>query len=98
MSTHAKSTRRNVLTGTATTAFMLCGQAPAETPSRGPFTIEGWKAAWNNPNPERVMARIPLITTPDVTGYWPSTSRTEHGTEECAQRMIDMLTFFQDFQ
>ena len=37
MSTHANSARRNVLTGTATTAFMLCGQTPAETPPRGLF-------------------------------------------------------------
>src|SRR5499426_1034759 len=98
MSTHANSTCRNVLTGTATTAFTLCGQALAETPPRGPFTIEGWKTAWNSPSPERVMARIPLITTPDVAGYWPRTTRPVRGPKEYAQRIVDLITFIPDFR
>ena len=80
MSTNAHTTRRSVLTGT--TAVMFGGQALAETPPRGPFTIEGWKTVWNSPSPQRVMARIPLITTPDVTGYWPRATRPVRGPKE----------------
>jgi|SoiMethySBSTD1v2_1073268.scaffolds.fasta_scaffold659184_2 SnoaL-like polyketide cyclase len=90
------TTRRSVLTGT--TAVMFGGQALAETAPRGPFTIEGWKTAWNNPSPERVMARIPLITTPDVTGYWPRTTRPVRGPKEYAQRIVDLLAFIPDFR
>ena len=96
MSINAHTTRRSVLTGT--TAVMFGGQALAETPPRGPFTIEGWKTAWNSPSPERVMARIPLITTPDVTGYWPRTTRPVRGPKEYAQRIVDLLAFIPDFR
>jgi hypothetical protein len=96
MSTNAHTTRRSVLTGT--TAVMFGGQALAETATRGPFTIEGWKTAWNNPSPERVMARIPLITMPDVTGYWPRTTRPVRGPKEYAQRIVDLLAFIPDFR
>jgi hypothetical protein len=96
MSTNAHTTRRSVLTDT--TAVMFGGQALAETPPRGPFTIEGWKTAWNSPRPERVMARIPLITTPDVTGYWPRTTRPVRGPKQYAQRIVDLLAFIPDFR
>ena len=49
MSINAHTTRRGVLAGT--TAVMFGGQALAETPPRGPFTIEGWKTACNSPVP-----------------------------------------------
>jgi SnoaL-like polyketide cyclase len=65
---------------------------------RGPFSIEGWKAAWANPSPERVAARIPLITTPDVAGYWPRTSRPVRGPNEYARRIVDLLTLIPDFR
>ena len=96
MSTNAHTARRSVLTGT--TAVMFGGQALAETPPRGPFTIEGWKTVWNGPSPQRVMARIPLITTPDVTGYWPRTTRPVRGPKEYAQRIVDLLAFIPDFR
>ena len=96
MSINAHTTRRSVLTGT--TAVMFGGQALAETPPRGPFTIEGWKTVWNSPSPQRVMARIPLITTPDVTGYWPRTTRPVRGPKEYAQRIVDLLAFIPDFR
>jgi len=62
------------------------------------FTIEGWKAAWANPSPERMMARIPSITTPDVAGYWPRTTRPVRGLKEYAQRIVELLTFIPDFR
>ena len=96
MSINAHTTRRSVLT--RTTAVMFGGQALAETAPRGPFTIEGWKTAWNSPSTERVMARIPLITTPDVTGYWPRTTRPVRGPKEYAQRIVDLLAFIPDFR
>ncbi len=65
---------------------------------RGPFSIERWKAAWANPSPERVAARIPLITTPDVAGYWPRTSRPVRGPNEYARRIVDLLTLIPDFR
>ena len=49
-------------------------------------------------SPERVMARIPLITTPDVTGYWPRTTRPVRGPKEYAQRIVDLLAFIPDFR
>jgi len=76
---------------------MFGGKAVAQT-SRGPFTIEGWKAAWANPSPERMMARIPSITTPDVAGYWPRTTRPVRGPKEYAQRILELLTFIPDFR
>jgi len=92
------STRaRAALAGAATATTMLGGKAAAQT-SRGPFTIEGWKAAWANPSPERVMTRIPLITTPNVAGYWPRTTRPVRGPKEYAQRIVDLLTFIPDFR
>jgi hypothetical protein len=97
MSISTRTTRRAVLAGAAAATTMLGGEVVAQTP-RGPFTIEGWKAAWANPSPERVMARIPLITTPDVTGYWPRTMRPVRGPKEYAQRIVDLLTFIPDFR
>jgi len=44
------------------------------------------------------MARIPLITTPDVTGYWPRTTRPVRGPKEYAQRIVDLLAFIPDFR
>ena len=66
--------------------------------SRGPFTIEGWKAAWANPSPERVMGRIALISTPNIAGFWPRTTRPVRGPKEYAQRIVDLLTFIPDFR
>jgi hypothetical protein len=77
---------------------MVGGQGLAASPPRGPFTIEGWKAAWNNRSAERVMARIPLITTSDVAGYWPRTTRPVRGPKEYAQRIVDLLNFIPDFR
>ena len=54
--------------------------------------------AWNNPSPERVLARIPLIATPDVVGYWPRTNRPVRGHMDYAQRIVDLLTFIPDFR
>jgi len=96
MSKNARTTRRSALTGT--TAVMFGRQALAETPPRGPFTIEGWKTARNSPSPDRVKARIPLITTPDVTGYWPRTTRPVRGPKEYVQRIVDLLAFLPDFR
>lgn len=66
--------------------------------SRGPFTIDGWKAAWANPSSERVMGRIPLISTPNIAGFWPRTTRPVRGPKEYAQRIVDLLTFIPDFR
>ncbi len=92
------STRRAQLVGATTTATRLDGEPLAQSQPRGPFTIEGWKAAWADPSPDRVMARIPLITTPDVAGYWPRTIRPVRGAKEYAQRIVDLLTFIPDFR
>src|SRR6516165_7076272 len=98
MNTNARTSRRTVLTATAASALMVGGQGLAASPPRGPFTIEGWKAAWNNRSAERVMARIPLITTSDVAGYWPRTTRPVRGPKEYAQRIVDLLAFIPDFR
>jgi hypothetical protein len=60
--------------------------------------IDGWKAAWADPSPARVMARVPLIATPDIAGYWPRTTRPVRGPKEYAQRIVDLLTFIPDFR
>ena len=86
------------LVGAAATAAMLGSDALAQMQSRGPFTIEGWKMAWANPSPDRVIARIPRITTPDVAGYWPRTTRPVRGPKEYAQRIVDLITFIPDFR
>ena len=94
------TTRRSVLAGAAagTAAAMLAAEASAQLPPRGPFTVEGWKAAWADPSPARVAARIPLIAAPEVTGYWPRTTRPVRGPKEYAQRIVDLLTFIPDFR
>jgi SnoaL-like polyketide cyclase len=98
MNNPTHSTRRAQLVGATTTAIPLDGEPLAQLQPRGPFTIEGWKAAWADPSPDRVMARIPLITTPDVAGYWPRTIRPVRGAKEYAQRIVDLLTFIPDFR
>src|SRR5262245_13410900 len=95
MSTNAHTTRRSVLTGTTAVMF---GGALAEHPPRGPLPREAWKTPRTNPSPQRVMARIPLLTTPDVTGHWPRTTRPVRGPKEYAQRIVDLLTFIPDFR
>ncbi len=92
------ATRRTVLAGAAASAAMLAGEAVAQTSARGPFTVEGWKAAWADPSPERVMTRVPLIAAPDIAGYWPRTTRPVRGPRDYAKRIVDLLTFIPDFR
>jgi SnoaL-like polyketide cyclase len=92
---HHAATRRSILVGAAA---MLAPGAAAQSQLRGPYTIDTWKAAWANPSPERVMARIPLIATADIAGYWPRTTRPVRGHKEYAQRIVDLLTFIPDFR
>jgi hypothetical protein len=78
MSTNAHTTRPSVLTGT--TAVMFGGQALAETPTRGPFT--GLEDGLEQSQSRTRHGQDPLITTPDVTGYWPRTTRPVRGPKE----------------
>ncbi len=95
----ASGTRRTMLTGAVSAASLtLCGAAPAQQGGRGPFTVEGWKASWANPSPDRVRQRVPLISRPEITGYWPRTTRPVRGQQEYAQRIIDLITFIPDFR
>lgn len=81
----------------ATTFAALGVGAAAQSPPK-PYTVERWRAAWANPNPVGVMERVPLITTPDVAGHWPRTTRPVRGPKEYAQRIVDLLTFIPDFR
>jgi hypothetical protein len=100
MSSNHTATRRSVLAGAASgaTSAMLATEAVAQTAPRGPFTVEGWKAAWADPSPERVRTRVPLIAAPDIAGYWPRTTRPVRGPQEYGQRIVDLLTFIPDFR
>jgi hypothetical protein len=97
-----QTTRRSVLVGAATAAAAMVAlpgrSAMAQAPARGPFTVEGWKAAWADPSPERVRTRVPLIAAPDIAGYWPRTTRPVRGHLDYAQRIVDLLTFIPDFR
>jgi len=44
------------------------------------------------------MGRIPLISTPNIAGFWPRTTRPVRGPKEYAQRIVDLLTFIPDFR
>ena len=70
---------------------------PVEPRARGPFTVDGWKAAWAKPSPAGAMARVPLIATPDIVGYWPRTTHPVRGPRQYAQRIAELLTFIPDF-
>src|SRR5207249_4913999 len=95
-----QTTRRSVLIGTAaaTVAASLPHGTAAQSLVRGPFTVEGWKASWADPSPERVKIRVPTIAAPGIAGYWPRTTRPVRGPQEYAQRIIDLLTFVPDFR
>lgn len=93
--------RRASLTGGAALAASCLtsgGGAEAQSEPRGPFTAEGWKAAWADPSPERVMRRVPLISRPEIAGYWPRTTQPVRGQAAYAQRIVDLLTFIPDFR
>jgi len=91
--------RRALIGGVAATATALAGGAAAQqAQAKGPFTKEGWQAAWRNPDASKVLARIPLITTPDVVGYWPRTTHPVRGQTEYARRIVDLLTLIPDFR
>jgi hypothetical protein len=77
---------------------MMARPVFAQSQPRGPYTIDGWKAAWANPDPARVTARIPLIASADIAGYWPRTTHPVRGPKEYAQRIVDLLTFIPDFR
>jgi hypothetical protein len=101
MSSNTGAVRRTLLTGAATATSLagLPSSGHAEGPSpTGPFTIEGWQAAWRNPDPARVMARIPLIATPDIVGYWPWTAHPVRGPADYARRIVTLLTLIPDFR
>ena len=94
-----RTTRRSVLASAAAAAsFVLSGAAQAQQTGRGPFTVEGWQASWANPSPDRIRQRVPMISKPDITGYWPRTTRPVRGQQEYAQRIIDLITFIPDFR
>jgi hypothetical protein len=93
------ATRRSALAFAATAgSFVLSGAAQAQQTGRGPFTVEGWQASWANPSPDRIRQRMPMISKPDITGYWPRTTRPVRGQQEYAQRIIDLITFIPDFR
>jgi hypothetical protein len=99
--TSYKTTRRSVLAsaaGSGAATPKISGGAIAQPAAGGPFSVEGWKAAWADPSPERVRTRIPLIAAPDITGYWPRTTRPVRGPKDYAQRIVDLLTFIPDFR
>ena len=96
-----QTTRRSVLIATAaaaTAAASLPHRSAAQSLVRGPFTVDGWKAAWADPSPERVKIRVPTIAAPGIAGYWPRTTRPVRGPQQYAQRIIDLLTFVPDFR
>jgi len=97
-----QTTRRSVLIGSAaaaaTAAAILPHRAAGQSLMRGPFTVEGWKASWADPSPERVKIRVPTIAAPGIAGYWPRTTRPVRGPQQYAQRIIDLLTFVPDFR
>jgi len=64
-----------------------------ELPVRGPYRIEDWEKTWLNPNKDRVLARVPAIAMPDISGYWPQTMRPVRGLQAYAKRIIDLLDF-----
>jgi hypothetical protein len=93
------TTRRSALAFAATAgSFVLSGAAQAQQTGRGPFTVEGWQASWANPSPDRIRQRMPMISKPEITGYWPRTTRPVRGQQEYAQRIIDLITFIPDFR
>jgi len=94
-----QATRRSLLAGTAATTVAILGErAVAQSPARGPFNIDGWKAAWADPSPTRVLERVPLIAAPDIAGYWPRTTRPVRGPKEYALRIVELLTLIPDFR
>jgi hypothetical protein len=89
---------RTTAAGIATLATLGTEASAQTSAARGPFTVEGWKAAWADPSPDRVMSRVPLIAAPDIAGYWPRTTRPVRGHKDYAQRIVDLLTFIPDFR
>jgi len=85
-------------TSTEAVATMSSVKTSHELPVRGPYKIEDWGKTWLNPNKDRVLARVPAIALPDISGYWPQTTRPVRGPHAYAKRIIDLLDFIPDFR
>ena len=44
-----------------------------------------------------MLARVPAIALPDISGFWPQTTRPVRGLQAYAIRIIDLLDFIPDF-
>ena len=62
------------------------------------WSIEGWRAFWSDPRPERAAAGVPLVVAPDIVGCWPRATRPVRGVDAYTKYIVDLLTFLPGFR
>lgn len=68
-----------------------------DAPARG-WSIESWKAFWEDPRPDVARTRVPSVVAPTVKAYWPHSDRPATGPEQYCQRVVRILELVPDLR
>jgi ketosteroid isomerase-like protein len=58
------------------------------------WSVEGFAAFWAKPN----AARVAMVLTPDVAGYWPRQQKPFLGAEDYVRPIAQLLRLVPDFR
>ncbi|PCI47270.1 MAG: hypothetical protein COB49_07440 [Alphaproteobacteria bacterium] len=62
------------------------------------WSVENWIGFWSAPDAEAARQRLPTVTWPDVSAFWPGGAPTVHGTREYCEYVEALLDLVPDLK